>query len=80
MLYHCWLYAVPRTWNHNTQWVRDTTYIYHLPFTDTRNPYGGVQHCIRFIVMRVDDLNSPVAKSALLDYFFLCFDKKGSDF
>ena len=24
MLYHCWLYAVPRTWNYNVQWVRDT--------------------------------------------------------
>ena len=22
-LYHCWLYAVPRTCNHNIQWVRD---------------------------------------------------------
>ena len=23
MLYHCWLYAVPRTCNYNIQWVRD---------------------------------------------------------
>ena len=25
LLYHCWLCAMPRTWNHNTQWVRDTS-------------------------------------------------------
>ena len=24
MLYHCRLYAVPRTCNHNIQWIRDT--------------------------------------------------------
>ena len=24
MLYHCWLYAVPRTCNYNIQWVHDT--------------------------------------------------------
>ena len=27
-LYHCWLYAVPRTCNHNIQWVRDKCYMH----------------------------------------------------
>ena len=25
MLYHCWLYAMPRTCSYNIQWVHDTT-------------------------------------------------------
>ena len=30
-LYHCWLYAVPRTCNHNIQWVRDRTHCHKNP-------------------------------------------------
>ena len=32
MLYHCWLYAMPRTCNYNMQWVRDTS-----PLREKRN-------------------------------------------